>query len=109
MSPEIGAFALILALCVALIQAVFPFIGAGKGRPQLMEIGCAAARIQAALLILAFAALGLKLPAFTAGGVMGGVFLFSHSLLPWIYIGASLIALGGFVLLSERPKRKEEA
>ena len=31
MIPEIGHFALILALCMAVVQGVLPFAGAAKG------------------------------------------------------------------------------
>jgi cytochrome c-type biogenesis protein CcmF len=30
MIPELGQFALIIALCIALVQAVLPIVGAGK-------------------------------------------------------------------------------
>jgi len=54
MIPELGHFALILALCIALIQATVPLIGAARGLPQWMAVARPAAIGQCAFLLLAF-------------------------------------------------------
>lgn len=57
MIPELGHFALILALVVALVQGILPLIGASRGDARLMALGSTAALTQAFLVILAFGAL----------------------------------------------------
>jgi len=52
--PEIGHFALILALIVALIQGVFPIIGATRGNVVWMGLAQPAARAQFLLVAVAF-------------------------------------------------------
>ncbi|OYU15345.1 MAG: heme lyase NrfEFG subunit NrfE [Alphaproteobacteria bacterium PA4] len=54
MLAEIGHFALILALLVALAQAVLPMVGAVRGDGALMDFGRMAAQVQALLLVSAF-------------------------------------------------------
>jgi cytochrome c-type biogenesis protein CcmF len=58
MIPEIGHFALILALFVALIQASLPLIGASRGDPTWMGLARPAATAQFLLIGIAFLALG---------------------------------------------------
>ena len=53
MSAEVGQFALILALLLALVQSAAPLWGAWRGDRTLMALGRAAARLQAAFVILA--------------------------------------------------------
>jgi cytochrome c-type biogenesis protein CcmF len=55
--PELGHFALILALAVALVQGTLPLIGASRGDLRLMTLGRTAALTQAFLVLLAFGAL----------------------------------------------------
>ncbi|MBN8280357.1 MAG: heme lyase CcmF/NrfE family subunit, partial [Gammaproteobacteria bacterium] len=43
MLPELGQLCLILALCLAICQTLFPLVGAHRGRPALMAAGRAAA------------------------------------------------------------------
>ena len=50
MINEIGHFTLLLAFCVALLQATVPLFGAHKGRIDLMAISESAANLQFALL-----------------------------------------------------------
>ena len=50
MIPELGHFALILALCIALVQGVLPLLGAHQGRREWMALARPAA--QAAFLML---------------------------------------------------------
>ena len=57
MIPELGQFALILALAVALVQGTLPLIGAARGDARLMALGSTAALTQALLVVVAFAAL----------------------------------------------------
>ncbi|MGI4877958.1 MAG: heme lyase CcmF/NrfE family subunit [Janthinobacterium lividum] len=57
MAGEIGHFALILALMLAIVQATVPMIGAHRGDPALMAVGRAAATLQALFVVTAFAAL----------------------------------------------------
>ena len=57
MIVEIGHFALILALFVALIQGSFPIAGAAYGNAAWMALAKPAARLQFALVAIAFAAL----------------------------------------------------
>ncbi|HEX6792302.1 MAG TPA: heme lyase CcmF/NrfE family subunit [Casimicrobiaceae bacterium] len=57
MIPEIGHFALILALLVALAQGVVPMLGAARRDAALMSVAVPAARTQFALVALAFACL----------------------------------------------------
>jgi cytochrome c-type biogenesis protein CcmF len=54
---EIGHFALVLALCAAIVQTLVPSWGARLGDPGLMAIGRSAALTQLALIGIAFAAL----------------------------------------------------
>jgi cytochrome c-type biogenesis protein CcmF len=57
MSPEIGHFALVLALPVALAQSVLPLIGAQRNDTALMSTAAPAAMTQLLLIGIAFAAL----------------------------------------------------
>ncbi|MBV8970766.1 MAG: heme lyase CcmF/NrfE family subunit [Sphingomonadaceae bacterium] len=57
MAAEIGHFALILALVLALFQATVPLYGAARGDLALMAAGRAAATLQAGFIVTAFAAL----------------------------------------------------
>src|SRR5580698_9544254 len=54
---ELGHVALILALCVALLQATVPLFGAARGRAEWMAVGRNTALTQFALVALAMAAL----------------------------------------------------
>jgi len=57
MIPETGHFALILALCMALVQGVLPLAGAARGDPRAVAVARAAAQAQALFGALAFACL----------------------------------------------------
>ena len=57
MIPELGHFALILALLVALTQGVVPMLGAARRDAALMAIAIPAARAQFALVAIAFGCL----------------------------------------------------
>jgi cytochrome c-type biogenesis protein CcmF len=58
MIPEIGHFALILALCVAVVQGSLPIYGAAVRSSTLMSVAKPAARGQFLLVLLAFCCLG---------------------------------------------------
>ncbi len=57
MIPEIGHYALILALAVAAVQSVLPLVGAARNDEKLMELGRSAAMAQFGFVALAFACL----------------------------------------------------
>ena len=57
MITELGHMALILALCVALVQASVPLLGAARGHAGWMAVGRNTALVQFALVALAMAAL----------------------------------------------------
>ena len=83
MINEIGHFTLLLAFCVALLQATVPLFGAHKGRIDLMAISESAANLQFALL---FASFGALTHAFmTSDFSVKLVVLNSHSLKPMLY------------------------
>ncbi|WP_126454782.1 heme lyase CcmF/NrfE family subunit [Sulfuriflexus mobilis] len=57
MIPELGHFALILALSMALVQAVVPLVGAARGLSGWIAVARPAARAQLLCLVIAFACL----------------------------------------------------
>ncbi len=57
MIPEIGQFALILALSLAVCQAVFPLVGAHRGNVAMMQVGRSAAAGQFVFVAIAFGCL----------------------------------------------------
>jgi len=57
MIPELGHFALILALLVAIVQSTLPLAGAALGAPRLMALARPAARVQCFMVVLAFVCL----------------------------------------------------
>ena len=83
MINEIGHFTLLLAFCVALLQATVPLFGAHKGRIDLMAISESAANLQFALLFASFAALTHAF--ITSDFSVKLVVLNSHSLKPMLY------------------------
>jgi cytochrome c-type biogenesis protein CcmF len=58
MIPEIGQFALILALMLAVTQATLPIIGAAKGIPQLVAFARPTAQAQFIFVLIAISCLG---------------------------------------------------
>ncbi|HEY8205314.1 MAG TPA: heme lyase CcmF/NrfE family subunit [Pyrinomonadaceae bacterium] len=58
MIPEIGQFALILALMIAIVLAILPQIGAARGIPQLIAVAKPAAQAQFLFVLIAFGCLG---------------------------------------------------
>ena len=57
MIPEIGHFALIVALCIALVQGTLPIIGAATGRPNWVAMARPAAQGQFLFVGIAFTCL----------------------------------------------------
>ena len=57
MIPELGHFALIIALLLAGVQAVLPLVGAQRGNATLMSVARPAAQGQFLFMVLAFGSL----------------------------------------------------
>jgi cytochrome c-type biogenesis protein CcmF len=82
-TAELGHFALVLALAVALVQSILPLVGAWTGNVAWMAIGRTAALAQAALALIAFAML---MAAFVGSDFsVINVAQNSHSLKPMLY------------------------
>ncbi len=83
MIAEIGQFALVLALIVALLQSTLPLIGAQRGNATLMMIARPAAQALLLLIVVAYAALtyAFVVSDFSVALVVGN----SHSLKPMLY------------------------
>ena len=83
MIPELGHFALIMALAMALIQASLPAIGAAKGINSWMELAKPVARLQLFFILCSFAALGYAFVAhdFSVSYVANN----SNTALPLVY------------------------
>ena len=83
MIVELGHFALILALLVAVVQTTVPVWGVRVGDARLMAIGQSAALVQLALLTVSF--LGLTYAYVTSDFSVANVATNSHSTKPLIY------------------------
>ena len=83
MIAEIGHFALMLALAVALFQFAVPLVGAARGDRQLMATAVPAALLQFALIALAFGVLAHGY--VTSDFSIQNVFENSHSEKPLLY------------------------
>jgi cytochrome c-type biogenesis protein CcmF len=83
MIPELGHFSLILALILALVQAVVPMIGANRNRLALMAVGRPAAQGQ--FLFIAFAFGCLTWAFVTSDFSLQLVAVNSHTETPLIY------------------------
>lgn len=81
--PELGHLALILALCFAVVQSIFPIIGAWRGDHHWMSLAQPAAWGQFAFLLAAFACLTwvFVVDDFSVSYAASN----SNSLLPWYY------------------------
>ncbi len=83
MVAEVGHYALVLALAIAIAQSLVPLFGAHRGDGQLMRVGDTAALVQFALVLLAFFAL---MHAFvTSDFSVSNVWENSHSAKPMLY------------------------
>ncbi|MBU3056708.1 heme lyase CcmF/NrfE family subunit [Pseudomonas indica] len=83
MIPELGHLAMILALCLALVQATLPLIGAWRGDRQWMSLAQPAAWGQFSFLLFAF--LCLTYAFLTDDFSVAYVASNSNSALPWYY------------------------
>src|SRR5574340_624786 len=83
MIPELGHFALIVALLLALTQAILPLYGAQRGRLALMAVARPAAQGQFVFVALAFACLAWSF--LSNDFSVRNVALNSYSQLPEIY------------------------
>jgi len=83
MIPELGHLAMILALCLALVQGTLPLIGAWRGDSQWMGLAQPAARGQFSFLAFSFACLtyAFMVDDFSVAYVAQN----SNSALPWYY------------------------
>ncbi|MFN4158943.1 MAG: heme lyase CcmF/NrfE family subunit [Gemmobacter sp.] len=83
MIVELGHFALVLALCVALVQTVMPLVGAARGWAGWMAVGETAATVQVLLVGFSFAALTYAF--VTSDFSLALVVANSHTLKPMLY------------------------
>ncbi|TNC73344.1 heme lyase CcmF/NrfE family subunit [Rubellimicrobium roseum] len=83
MIVELGHFALILALGVALIQMVVPLVGAHKGWRGWMELAAPAATTQ--FLLIAFSFVAVTWAFLASDFSVQLVYANSHSAKPWLY------------------------
>ena len=83
MIPELGHFALMLALGLALIQGIMPIVGTRTNDPVLMSIAAPAALAQFAFIAMAFAALGVSY--VTSDFSVLNVYENSNTQMPLIY------------------------
>jgi cytochrome c-type biogenesis protein CcmF len=83
MIAEIGHYALILALGVAIVQAALPLLGARLGDPQLAAVAAPAAQMQFILVAMAFMALTVAF--VTSDFSVANVWQNSHSAKPMLY------------------------
>ncbi|WP_192981743.1 heme lyase CcmF/NrfE family subunit [Pseudomonas sp. EggHat1] len=83
MIPELGHLAMILALCLCLVQATLPLIGAWRGDHQWMSLAQPAAWGQFAFLLFSFICLtyAFMVDDFSVAYVANN----SNSALPWYY------------------------
>jgi cytochrome c-type biogenesis protein CcmF len=83
MIPEIGHFALILALVIAVTQATLPLVGAARGQAALMALAKPTALLQ--LLMIAIAFLALTHAYVTSDFSVLNVVQNSHTAKPLLY------------------------
>ncbi|MFA6267959.1 MAG: heme lyase CcmF/NrfE family subunit [Pseudolabrys sp.] len=83
MTPEIGHYALVLALGLGLIQATVPLYGAQTRDAALMRLGSSTAIMQFVFVALSFAALTTAY--VTSDFSVANVFENSHSTMPLLY------------------------
>ena len=83
MIAELGHYALILVLGVAIVQTVLPLWGTRRHDPQLMAVAAPAAQMQFLLIAISFAALTVAY--VTSDFSLQNVWANSHSAKPMIY------------------------
>ncbi len=98
MIPEVGQFALMLALGLAIVQATLPLLGAWRGIPEWIAVARPAARAQSLFVLLSL--LCLTYAFLTNDFSVAYVAENSNTALPWFYrIGAVWGAHEGSLLL----------
>jgi cytochrome c-type biogenesis protein CcmF len=83
MIPELGHYALVLALALGLIQAIVPLVGAWRRDDALMRLASSTALIQFVFVAMSFAALTECY--VTSDFSVATVYENSHSMMPLIY------------------------
>src|SRR6186713_2753618 len=83
MTPELGHFALVLALGLALIQSIVPVIGVHRRDGSLMSLASSTALAQFAFVALSF--LALTVCYVTSDFSVATVYENSHSMMPLVY------------------------
>src|SRR5262245_63856162 len=83
MTPEVGHFALVLALFIGLVQASVPLLGARRNDATLVGVANSTALAQFGFVVVAFAALTACYVASDFS--VATVFDNSHSAMPLIY------------------------
>ncbi len=83
MIPELGHYALVLALALGLLQSVVPLVGALRGDDALMRLATSTALMQFIFVALSFAALTACY--VTSDFSVATVYENSHSMMPLIY------------------------
>jgi cytochrome c-type biogenesis protein CcmF len=83
MIPELGHYALVLALALGLIQSVAPMIGAHSRDVSLMRLASSTALMQ--FVFVAFSFTALTICYVTSDFSVANVFENSHSMMPLIY------------------------
>jgi len=83
MIPELGQFALIIALCIAIVQGLLPIAGAARGDVAWMNVARPAAQGQFVFVAIAFGCLAYSFVNndFSVLNVVNN----SNSSLPWFY------------------------
>jgi cytochrome c-type biogenesis protein CcmF len=81
--PEIGHYALVLALALAIVQSILPLVGAARGDATWMAVAAPAAFGQLVCITISFAALtwAFVVSDFSVSNVVAN----SHSLKPMLY------------------------
>jgi len=88
---ELGHFALVLALVVALVQSIVPMVGAARGSAALMGVAKPAALLQLVLVLTAF--FTLMYAFVTSDFSVVAVYQNSHTTKPLIYKSAAFGAI----------------
>lgn len=83
MTPELGHFALVLALALGLIQSIVPVIGVRRRDDALMRLGNSTALAQFAFVAVSFSALTICY--VTSDFSVATVYENSHSMMPLVY------------------------
>jgi cytochrome c-type biogenesis protein CcmF len=127
MAPDVGYFAPLLALFISLTQSATPFIAMRRDDPTIAAFADRAALGQLIFILVSFACLTFSFMSsdfsvalvaanshtakpllYKISGVWGnheGSMLLWVVIMPWVWIGALVMAFGGVVSLSDRRLR----